>query len=81
MINQSKIGNNFLLSKDANYDHNTTLDNNHSSNNSFSYILLDLRISQENADNELSSHQYSNHGFLPMTVILDQSELKDENVT
>ncbi len=42
-----------------------------------SYILLDLRISEEKNNDK---HYDVKPGFLPMTVILDQSELNDENV-
>jgi hypothetical protein len=42
-------------------------------NDSVSYILLDLRIA-DNKGTEMKP------GFLPMTVILDQKELADENV-
>jgi hypothetical protein len=42
-----------------------------------SYILIDLRVSDEK-DND--KHYDVKPGFLPMTVILDQSELNDENV-
>jgi hypothetical protein len=42
-----------------------------------SYILLDLRISDGKSNDK---HYDDKPGFLPMTVILDQSELMDENV-
>ena len=42
-----------------------------------SYILLDLRISEEKSNDK---HYDVKPGFLPMTVILDQKELNDENV-
>ena len=41
------------------------------------YILLDLRLCSEK-NNE--KHYDVKPGFLPMTVILDQSELNDLNV-
>ena len=46
-------------------------------NDSMSYILLDLRISEEK-NNDM--HYDVKPGFLPMTVIIDQSELNDDNV-
>jgi hypothetical protein len=51
--------------------------NNHYSNENLNYILLDLRISGENSNDK---HYDIKTGFLPMTVILDQNELRDENV-
>lgn len=41
-----------------------------------SYILLDLRISKEKSNDK---HYDVKPGFLPMTVILDQEELSNEN--
>ena len=42
-----------------------------------SFILLDLRIS-EDKNNE--KYYDAKPGFLPMTVILDQKDLNNENV-
>ena len=50
---------------------------NDNKNDSMAFILLDLRISDDkNNDNFYDIKP----GFLPMTVILDQKDLNDENV-
>jgi hypothetical protein len=48
-----------------------------SKQDNLNYILIDLRISEEN---ENSVYYDSKPGFLPLTVILDQKELLDEYV-
>lgn len=65
--------------KEDSINYNNIICNNHYSSNQMNYILLDLRVSPENASND--SYYDVKPGFLPMTVILDQNELRDQFVS